>query len=579
MTNFLNYIHARPKYKILPNRWDVIALVLVLGLVSILGYAAMQMAVPYHVGQVLPISLSPTVLPRYALQTVLRMIIAMLFSLLFTFIFATWAAKSRRAEKIIIPLIDILQSLPVLAFLSVTIVGFIRLFPGSLLGPECAAIFATFTSQAWNIALSFYQSLKTVPTELQEAADVFHLSAWQRFWRVEVPFAMPPLLWNAMMSMSASWFFVVTSEAISVSNQKIALPGIGSYIARAVELANTDAVIYAIVTMLLVIILYDQLLFRPLIKWSEKFKVEQTIGERSSRPWVTSLLHRTYILRYCGQLFEIISDAFINLTFFKRRTQSSEVVLSPWLSKGLEISWTITLATLVAGSLFILGQFILATLPFSEVIHVTFLGVLTAVRIFVLIIICSLIWVPVGVWIGFRPSVAEFVQPITQVLAAFPAYLLFPVVVMVIVKYHLNVEIWVAPLMVLGTQWYILFNVIAGASALPKELNEVTNNFGVKRWLWWRRLILPAIFPYYITGAVTAVGGAWNASIVAEVVPWGDTTLKATGLGAYIKEYTTSGSFPQIALGISVMCLFVLLLNRFVWRPLYVLAQTRFQLD
>ncbi|MBI5448188.1 MAG: ABC transporter permease subunit [Gammaproteobacteria bacterium] len=537
------------------------------------------MAVPYHVGQTLPLSLDPHYLPRYALFTFLRMSVALLFSLLFTFVFATWAAKSRRAEQIIIPCIDIFQSLPVIAILSITIVGFIKLFPGSLLGPECAAVFAIFTSQVWNMALSFYQSLCTVPKELKEAAKMFHLSAWQRFWRIEVPFATPGLLWNMMMSMSASWFFLTVSESVTVADQTITLPGLGSYIALAIKHADLHAVGYVILAMLVVILIYDQLLFRPLIHWAEKFRVESESSGETSFSLFNFILHKTRLMQYVGLLWEKTSDLFVNVRFLRQSPESSARAIKKKRESFLsQCLWKIFVGLLLAGSLGVLAWFIFTTLSLSIFFHAVVLGAITGLRVLTVLIVSSLIWVPVGVWIGLRPRVAEKAQPIVQLLASFPANLLFPIVVSLIVRFHLNVEIWVTPLMILGTQWYILFNVIAGASAIPKDLKQAVDNFGLKGWLWWRKLILPAIFPYYVTGAITAAGGAWNTSIVAEVASWGDTTLRATGLGAYITKYAQQGNFPFIVLGMSVMCFYVLILNRFVWRRLYLLAMRRYSL-
>jgi NitT/TauT family transport system permease protein len=567
------------KGRLYPNYWDIIALCLALGVITLLAWNAKQMAVPYELGQATTISLNPRYLPGYALRTVLRMLIALVVSLLFTFTFATWAAKSRRAARIIIPTIDILQSVPVLGFLSITVVGFIELFPNSMLGPECAAIFAIFTSQAWNMALGFYQTVRSVPDELKEAADMFHLSAWQRFWRIDVPFSMPGLLWNMMMSMSAGWFFVVASEAISVSNQQILLPGIGSYIATAISTADVQAILYAIMAMLIVILLYDQILFRPLIAWSDKFKTAQIGQEKEAHSWLVDMLHRTRMLRIFGSKLTILFDAFVNFSLFRSRPISYAVMQrSARYDKALVWTWNILLFAVLIGTVSFLAHFIYRMVPFSAIKEVFLLGLITSLRVFVLIIICTLVWVPIGVWIGLRSRVAEYVQPIAQFLAAFPANLLYPLFVFGIIKYHLNVEIWVTPLMILGAQWYVLFNVVAGASVIPKDLLQVADNLGVSGWLLWRRLLLPGIFPYYITGAITAVGGAWNASIVAEVVSWGDKKLVATGLGAYISEYTAAGDFIHIALGIGMMCVFVLAFNRLVWRPLYVLAETRYQL-
>jgi NitT/TauT family transport system permease protein len=572
---FMNVYKAR----LYPNYWDIMALFIALSVIILLAYNAKQMDVPYQLGQQITISLDPVHLPGYAIRTVLRMLIALVCSLLFTFIFATWAAKSRRAARLIIPIIDILQSVPILGFLSITVVGFIGLFPASMLGPECAAIFAIFTSQAWNMALGFYQTVRSVPADLKEAAHMFHLSAWQRFWRIDVPFSMPGLLWNMMMSMSAGWFFVVASEAISVANQQILLPGIGSYIATAIKTANVQAIWYAIITMLVVILLYDQLLFRPLIAWADKFKAEQVAQDKEVHSWVVNLLHRTRMLRYVGRKCAEYFDAFVNVALLRSRPIAHRPTVHTLKYEAITtIIWNVCMTLVMLGGMVYLGLFIFHTVSFAEIKEVFELGMITTLRVFVSIVICSLIWVPIGVWIGLRSRVAEFVQPIAQFLAAFPANLLYPLFVVMIIKYHLNVNIWVTPLMILGSQWYVLFNVIAGASLIPKDLLQAADNFGVSYWLRWRRILLPGVFPYYITGAITAVGGAWNASIVAEVVSWGDKTLVATGLGAYISQYTAAGDFLHIALGIGMMCVLVLVFNRLVWRPLYVLAETRYQL-
>ncbi len=566
------------KGRLYPNFWDIIALLFALGLIALLAWDAKQMSAPYHLGEAITISLDPHKLPGYALRTVLRMLIALLCSLLFTFIFGTWAAKSKRAGRIIIPIIDICQSIPILGFLSVAIVGFISLFPGSMLGPECAAILAIFTSQAWNMALGFYQTVRAVPMELREAANMFHLSAWQRFWRIDVPYSMPGLLWNMMMSMSAGWFFVVASEAVSVSHQQILLPGIGSYIAYAIQTMNLHAIGYAILTMFIVILLYDQFLFRPLVAWAEKFKMEHVAPEREARSWVIDLLHRTRLLRFFGGKLNQLFDSVVNMAWLRSKPEQDQRAAVHY-QRFLDSLWNLLLLVVVLGTVIYSVFFIAHNIPLTSVGHVFYLGLFTTLRVFVLIILCSLLWVPIGVWIGLRPHVAHVVQPMVQFIAAFPVNLFYPLVVMLIVTYHLSVNVWVTPLMMLGVQWYILFNVIAGASVLPKELLQATDNLGATGWLRWRRLILPGIFPYYMTGAITAVGGAWNASIAAEVISWGNTKLAATGLGAYISESTSQGNFIHTAIGISVMCILVLFFNRLVWRPLYVMAEKRYQLD
>ncbi len=560
------------------NRWDMMALVIILSLIALVAYGTHEMATPYIVGQTIPISLDPSKLPYYALRTVLRMFFALIISLLFTFIFGTWAAKSEKAEKIIIPAIDILQSVPILGFLSISVVGFIALFHGSLLGPECAAIFVIFTSQAWNMALSFYQSIRTVPKDLIEASHMYHLSGWQRFWRVEVPFAMPALLWNTMMSMSGSWFFVVATEAISVANQTITLPGIGSYIALAIGKADSNAIVYAIIAMLLVILLYDQLFFRPLVIWAEKFKLDANAKETISRSWVRTILQRTKALKLLGNLINPLFDKLINHTFVKQE-RIIEKEVNPKINRFNNILWYSTLTIVIVACALFLLDYIFGNLSFTDVGQAFLLGLATFARVIAAIIFCTLVWVPLGVWIGSKERLATVMQPIMQFLAAFPANLLFPIVVYLIVRYSLNIQIWVTPLMILGTQWYVAFNVIAGTMAIPKELHLAVDNLNATGWLRWKKLILPAIFPYYITGAITAVGGAWNVSIVAEVVSWGHTTLVATGIGAYIQEATTLGNFPKVALGVTVMCIYVLLLNRIFWRPLYEFAEKKFRLE
>lgn len=566
--------------RLYPNYWDILALILVLSVISFFAWNARQMTTPYHLGQPLSISLDPANLPFYAARTVMRMLIALVVSLLFTFTFATWAAKSARAERIIIPVIDVLQSVPILGFLSVSVAGFIGLFPGSMMGPECAAIFAIFTSQAWNMALGFYQTVRSVPGEVKEAARMFHLSAWQSFWRIDVPYSMPGLLWNTMASMSAGWFFVVASEAITVSNQQILLPGIGSYIAVAILAANLRAIGYAVLAMFVVILIYDQLVFRPLVAWADKFKTDQVTAEKTPESWVINMFRRTRLMRFCGVKLAILFDKFVNIRFFR----TPEVLpvrfsLKMQDERVMGFIWNVLTSIFIAIALIFLGGYVVHNLSLSDLGHVFVLGIITALRVVVMIFLCSLLWVPVGVWIGLRPAAAGLVQPLAQLLAAFPANILYPFVVVFIVHYQLNPNIWLTPLMILGSQWYILFNVIAGTSTIPKDLLQAVDNLGVQGWLRWSRLLLPSIFPYYITGAITAAGGAWNASIVSEVASWGNAKLVATGLGAYISQYTTVGDFSRIALGIGMMCVIVLVFNRLIWRPLYTYAVNRFLLD
>ena len=558
------------------TRWDVLALILILGLLVFFAEASRHLLQPLAELQRLPVSLDPVNLPDYAARTTLRMLIAMALSLLFTFTYATVAAKNKRAERLLIPLLDILQSVPILGFISITVVFFMALAPGRVLGAEFAAIFAIFTSQAWNMAFSFYQSLRTVPTELVEASRNFRLSPWMTFWRLDVPFAMPQLIWNMMMSMSGSWFFVVASEAISVGNTTITLPGVGSYIALAIEHRDLAAVGYAIVTMLIVILIYDQLLFRPLVAWADRFRFEQEAGVLPPRSWVLDVLRRS---RLVDRLTQTLSSRWRSLLRSRQPDAAEAVKRAPRKQDGWSaLLWNGTVIALAALALYEVVRFATEDVGAADVGTTLLLGLATLTRVVVLIAIASLIWVPIGVWVGTRPHVAERVQPVAQFLAAFPANLLFPIAVSAIVVLQLNPNIWLSPLMILGTQWYILFNVVAGAAAIPAELRAVGVNLRVRGWLWWRRIALPAVFPYYVTGAITASGGSWNASIVAEVASWGDQHLQAIGLGAYIAQETEAGDFHRIVLGIAVMSFFVVLVNRTFWRPLYRYAERKFRL-
>lgn len=562
----------------IPNYWDALALVLVLGVIVILALGAGKMVGHYSIGEEIPISLNPLDLPYYALRSVIRILIALLCSLLFTFTIGTLAAKNKHAERILIPMIDILQSVPVLGYLSFTVVGFLALFRGSMLGPECACIFTIFTAQVWNMTLSFYQSLRSVPEDLQEAAAIFRLSAWQKFWRVEVPFAMPGLLWNAMLSMSGSWVFLMLSESITVAHQNITLQGIGSYTALAISQANMAAIGYAIIAMFLVIFFYDQVLFRPLVAWAEKFKAEDSASEVEAQSWVLDLFQRADFFQFIAGYLTLIGDAIVNVKFFRRRKKNTAIEKVMLWQTCLAVMWNVILYGAIMAALAILYRFIYSEVPLSQILHVIYLGSITATRVFVMIILSSIIWVPIGVMIGLNPRASQIVQPIAQFLAAFPANLLFPVAAILIVRYHLNANVWTSPLMILGTQWYILFNVIAGTTAIPQNFKMAVSTLQVRGWLWWRKLILPAIFPYYITGVITAAGGAWNISIYSEAVTWGNIQLHAVGLGAYITEVSQQGNFADIALGITVMSLFVVLVNRCVWRPLYNLAERRYQI-
>ncbi|MBR8159039.1 ABC transporter permease subunit [Burkholderia cenocepacia] len=569
-------------WRVLPNRWDFIAFPLIICLIAMAVVGFHETMAPIGVLQTQKISLDPSNLPEYALRTTLRMLAAMVASLAFTLVYGTLAAKSRRAGMVLIPILDILQSVPVLGFISFTVTFFLALFPSRVLGAELAAIFAIFTSQAWNMTFSFYQSLRTVPRDLDEVSRGFHLTSWQRFWKLEVPFSMPGLIWNMMMSMSGGWFFVVASEAITVGNQTITLPGIGAYLAQAISDKNFGAIGWVILTMTVVILAYDQLLFRPLIAWADKFRMENTASGDAPQSWLLDLVRRTRLIHQllvpAGWFFAKAARIPLRLPLSGAMRFTLPKVENK-ASRTVDIAWA---GLVLIGTAYIVWRvvsFVATGVTMAEVGHVLVLGLITLLRVVVLISIASVIWVPIGVWVGLRPKLAEKLQPLAQFLAAFPANLLFPVFVIVIARFHLNADIWLSPLIVLGTQWYILFNVIAGATSYPNDYREAATNFRIRGWQWWRQAILPGIFPYYVTGAITASGGAWNASIVSEAVQWGSTRIEAHGLGAYIAQTTAAGDFPKIILGIAVMSLFVTLFNRLLWRPLYAFAEAKLRLD
>jgi NitT/TauT family transport system permease protein len=535
--------------------------------------------VPWTVEHAAPsVSTDPANLPYYAARSLLRMFVALGLSLVFTFVYATAAARLRRAEKVLIPLLDILQSVPILGFLSITITGFIALFPGSELGLECASIFAIFTSQAWNMTFAFYYALISQPRELDEASRLLRLSRWQRFWRVDVPGGMIPLVWNGMMSFGGGWFFLTASEALSVNNHQFALPGIGAYVAAAGDAGELNKVLLAVVVMIIMVVGVNVLFWRPLTAWAERFRVEESEGAEAPRSLTLDVLRRSRIPRIVGRplgrlVYPIdrvmapfgVAEHPLRSSVVRRRT-------GDWL-------FGLTLGIALGYGAYRAIGYISGTVGFGEVGHAFVLGLATFGRVVVVVVVATLVWVPVGVWIGLNPKVSRLAQPVVQVLASFPANFLFPLFAALLLATGVSLNVGGIVLMALGSQWYILFNVIAGASAIPNDLREAAANLQLTRILRWRKLILPAIFPSYVTGGITAAGGAWNASIVAEVVTYNGTTLTATGLGSYIRDATSVGNTGHILIGVITMSFYVVAMNRFFWRRLYAMSERRFSLS
>ncbi len=560
---------------------DGVVLLALFGVLWSFMHFGRGMLVAFNPAAVAATDFSTGQIPYYAGRTLLRMWIAFSFSLFFAIALGYLAAKNAVARALILPALDVLQSVPVLGFLSATVAGFMALFPGSLLGVECAAIFAIFTGQVWNMAFGFYHSMVTVPSDMQEAASTYGLTRWQRFRTVELPGAAHSLIWNSMMSFGGGWFFVAQSEAISVMNKDIKLPGLGSYMANAIEKGDNHAALLAVAAMLFLILMSDQLIWRPLLVWADKFKIELTESGLAPTSWVYNLLRGTYVFVWLDiKVWQPLQDALgqtIRRLGPPHRRGRPGAVKWPVRMVGLLLAVWLAYEALIG--VFAAIAALHGALTVGMVAHIVWLGFLTLLRVLAMTILATLIWTPVGVWIGFHPKVARFAQPLAQIGASFPVNMTFPVVVGLFVATNTSMNWGSILLIAMGTQWYILFNVIAGAMAIPNEMKEVASIYGLRRWKLWRTLILPAIFPFWVTGACTAAGGAWNASIVAEFATWGDTTLKADGLGAFIAEVTKSGDTPLIIASIGVMSLFVIVMNKLVWRRLYGYAERRFRLD
>jgi NitT/TauT family transport system permease protein len=557
---------------------DITVILGILVLIALIARVGAGTLISFVPPNVMPgISLDPRNLPYYAARSTLRMFIALFCSTLFTFAYGYIAAHNRRAEKILIPLLDILQSVPVLGFLSITVTGFIALFPGSLLGLEAASIFAIFTSQVWNMTFSFYQSLRMVPHELDEAVTLYRLSGWQRFTKLEVPSAMIGLIWNAMMSFGGGWFFVAASEAISVLNQQYTLPGIGSYVAAAVKAQDLAALGWAFLAIAIVIFLTNQLFWQPLVAWADKFRMEQSAAAAAPNSWLFNLLTAARVPRLMGQAIRPLGEGMGQILSRLTPLQSpykTAAASSGWGDRAYGLVLLFVISVLLVSGI----HFILTTVGFVEVGKAFLLGLLTLGRVLLLLVGASLIWTPIGVAIGFNPRLATLLQPAVQFLASFPANFIFPFATLCFIRFQISLDWGSILLMSLGSQWYILFNSIAGAQSIPTDLREMARDLNLRGWHLWRRLIIPGIFSAWVTGGITATGGAWNASIISEVVVWGQTTLAATGLGAYIASATAVGDWPRITLGIGMMSLFVVGFNRLFWRRLYQLSETKYHL-
>jgi len=571
------FLYIRTKQRI---GWpDVLVTIIIVGALYAILDMGRGMVLPLSPKNQPVINLNPIYLPYYAGQSLMRMFIAYALSLAFALLYGRIAAYHKFAERIMIPALDILQSVPVLGFLSITVTGFLALFPGNLFGAECACIFAIFTSQAWNMTFSFYHSLTTMPNDLKEAAAIYRLRPWARFITLEVPFSMIGLVWNSMMSFGGAWFFLAASESITVLHKNIQLPGIGSYMSRAYIEGNVPAMLYSIATMIVVIVTVDQFVWRPIVAWSQKYKLDVSNSENEPTSWFLQLLRRSEwvqstlraVFRPLGQVAAHVGASPAG-SFLQRPKRTLRLPKRTY--------WIILAVVALFSIHFTAGAVSrVAQLGWPQILNAFQLGFYTFLRVISATALGALWAIPVGVAIGLNSRLSRIAQPLVQIAASFPANMIFPFATMLYVAWHFNMNIGSVPLMMLGTQWYILFNVIAGAMAIPGGLREASSILRLRSLTWWKTLVLPAIFPNLITGMITASGGAWNASIVAEVTTWKSHTLSASGLGAYIVHATTDGNWSQIILGIAVMSIFVVILNRLLWRPLYRLAETKYHLD
>jgi NitT/TauT family transport system permease protein len=550
------------------------AILLVLGaLVAGTVALARRWAAPLR--PAIDIDLSLWALPKYTLLSLSRGLAAYVLSLVFTLVYGTIAAYNRRAERLMIPLLDVLQGIPVLGFLPGLVLGMVGLFPHSNVGLELACVLMIFTGQVWNMTFSFYGSLRAIPVELREVARVHRFGWWKRFRTLEVPSAMIGLVWNSMMSMAGGWFFLTVNESFTLGDRDFRLPGIGSYMSVAIDRGDGRAMAGAVVAMVVMIVVVDQLLWRPLLAWAQRFKLEDTSASEVTRSWFLDLLRRSRVLHWLearlGRIFAALErrgEAGGRGTGRVGRLARGAL---GWLVVG------IIAVVVLQGARHLVT--LLAAVRLREWLKLAFALLLTFLRTMAALAIGALWCVPIGVWVGRSPRRTRVVQPLVQIAASFPAPMIFPLATLAVLRLGMSFSVGCVLLLVLGSQWYILFNVLAGATAIPQDLREAATTYGLVRFEIWRRLYLPAVFPHLVTGLITAAGGSWNASIVAEYVRYRGQTLVAPGLGSLITEATAAANFPLLAAGVLTMSLALVALNRTVWKRLYRIADERFSLN
>jgi len=524
------------------------------------------------------IDLRPSVLPEYAMFSIIRIAIAYFISLVFSVAYGYIAAYNPRAERVMIPLLDTLQSIPVLSFLPGVMLAMVALFPGRQIGIELGSILLIFSGQAWNMAFSFYSSLKSIPREMHEVAQVYRWSPWQKLLELELPFSAIGLVWNSMVSVAAAWFYLIACEMFTLKQQDFRIPGLGSYLQTAANAADTKAMIWGLVAMIGVIVLLDQLVWRPVIAWADKFKFEQVESQQAPRSPILEFLRSSRLLPLVNRRIFGPARESLNIRLARKWEQGAvtrrENRAKPWLVYPLAILAVCAIAYGVVRMASLAGA-----VTGSELRSIFIGGGVTLVRVEFTLFLAALWAVPFGVMVGLNAKLSAIVQPIVQVVASVPATALFPIIILMLTRSGGGLAVGSIVLMLLGTQWYILFNVIAGAIALPSDLKEVCGVFRFNRWEKWRELFLPGIFPYLITGCVTASGGAWNAAILAEYFHLNGKVYSTTGLGAVVSEAADKGNYPVLLVATMLMAMIVLVINRLVWRRLYTLASTKYRLE
>jgi NitT/TauT family transport system permease protein len=523
------------------------------------------------------ISLSPKSLPLYTLFSVTRMFTAYILSIIFTLFYGRIAAHNHKAEKVMLPILDILQSVPILSFLPVVVLSLRAILPQGI-AAELGSVILIFTSQVWNMTFAWYQSLKTVPKELTEASSIFRLNGWMRIKTLEVPFAVIPLIWNSIMSWAGGWFFLMAAEIFTVGNKDFRLPGLGSYLQEAANKGNFTAIIFGLGTLIFVIVALDQLVWRPLLAWSDKYKLEMVEGDEPPKSWFYDLIQSSDIINWINtKIFSRINEK-VDTFLIKEGNRRERLDIEPEKKNRL---MKILIVVIGAGLLYgiVKASNMLSVLAISDWFHLATGVLATFTRVLISLIIALLWTIPIGVAIGTNRKIARFLQPLVQIFASIPATALFPVLLLFILKLPNGLNIAAVILMLMGTQWYLLFNIIAGASAIPQDLKYTAELMKLTKWGKWKTLILPSLFPFLITGAIAASGGAWNASIVAEYVNFGGSTMSAHGVGAVISGATADGNYPLLLAGTLSMVVTVVLINRLVWRRLYTIAEEKYKME